>query len=186
MAHVTNIVVEEFGPCKIVGKPQKMRDMQQEIPRFWQTCFDDGSFDALREMKGYIPNELSDCYAGYMAGFDEIDLSFLYVAGIFMDASFIPPAGYASNEIPKSTVAKLQITGTEAELLAEAHPIALAAVKDAGKMADWFHFYECEVYTDARYFSPRKQGETILTIDYYLPVMEMPTPPERHSIVRKR
>lgn len=168
MSKLTKIEFVNYGPYKIVGKEIRT-PISPNIQKFWGQCFEEGMYDKLLAMKEYIPTDILDDYVGYFREYDGADESFTYVVGMFMNPDTPVPEGYVGYDIPETLIAKAWIQGEEVEIYNNAYFLITEAMQQNGYEVDWEQFYWCEVYTDARFGIPKSQGETCLTLDYYMP-----------------
>jgi AraC family transcriptional regulator len=171
MAKLTHIDFKPFGPYKVVGCAIRTRQMSNEIPMLWGRFFADGSFTALMELCKDENNltPLPDAYTGVMYHFKE-DGSMTYLAGITFSETVQVPDGFDSFDIPAGTIAEAWITGEEYEIYSQGHALAVAAIEHSGHAVAWDSFYQCEAYTDERFETPKKSGNAVVTLDYYIPV----------------
>lgn len=173
MAKLTNIDFKPFGPYKIIGRAVDTKLMSNDIAMLWGKFFADGSFHSLEELCKNKNNltELPDGVAGIMYNFREGG-SVRYLAGIIFSAAAEVPEGFDSFELPEGIIAESQITGEEYEIYSQGHELTVKAIENSSYTVDWNNFYQCEAYTDERFSYPKNSGETILTLDYYIPVLD--------------
>ena len=172
MAKLTNIEFKSFGPYKVIGRAVDTKLMSNDIAMTWGKFFADGSFHTLIELCKNKDNltELPDGVAGVMYNFRE-NGRIKYLTGIIFSAAAEVPEGFDCFELPAGIIAESQITGEEYEIYSQGHELTVGAVESNGYRVDWNNFYQCEVYTDERFSDPKNTGETILTLDYYIPVL---------------
>ena len=173
MAKLINIEFKSFGPYKVIGRAIDTKLMSNDIAMAWGKFFADGSFHSLVELCKNKENltDLPDGVAGVMYDFKEGG-SIRYLIGIIFSAAAEVPDGFDSFELPAGIIAESQITGEEYEIYSQGHELTVSAVKNNGYTVDWKNFYQCEVYTNERFSNPKKYGETIVTLDYYIPVLD--------------
>ncbi|ACZ06971.1 DNA-binding transcriptional regulator SoxS [Sebaldella termitidis] len=173
MAKLTNIGFKSFGPYRLIGRAVDTKLMSNDIAMLWGKFFADGSFHSLLDLCRNKENltELPDGVAGIMHNFGEGG-SIRYLAGIIFSSAAEVPEGFDSFELPAGIIAESQITGEEYEIYSQGHELTVSAIESSGYIIDRENFYQCEAYTDERFSNPKKDGETILTLDYYIPVLE--------------
>ena len=173
MAKLTNIGFRSFGPYRVIGRAADTKLMSNDIAMLWGKFFADGSFHSLLDLCRNKENltELPDGVAGIMYNFGEGG-SIRYLAGIIFSSSAEVPEGFDSFELPAGIIAESQITGEEYEVYSQGYELTAAAIESNGYIIDRENFYLCETYTDERFSNPKRDGETILTLDYYIPVLE--------------
>ena len=171
MARLTHVEFKSFGPYKVIGRAFNTKLMSNDIPMLWGKFFSDGSFETLLELCGEEDNltNLPDAVNGVMYNFKE-NGSMTYLVGIIFSVTTKVPEGFDSFDLPNSMIIETQITGEEYEIYAQGHDLTVDAVKSSDYTIDWENFYQCEVYTEDRFQIPKRGGETILTLDYYIPV----------------
>ena len=173
MAKLTNIGFRSFGSYRVIGRAADTKLMSNDIAMLWGKFFADGSFHSLLDLCRNKENltELPDGVAGIMYNFGEGG-SIRYLAGIIFSSSAEVPEGFDSFELPAGIIAESQITGEEYEVYSQGYELTAAAIESNGYIIDRENFYLCETYTDERFSNPKRDGETILTLDYYIPVLE--------------
>lgn len=173
MAELTQIIFENFGPCKAVGVAIRIKPLSQDIKNLWRQTMQDGTFDRLFALNPAMPPNFRECCVGYMTEYDVTDSSFVYLAGIFVPQDTLVPAEFTGFDIPAGMAAKAWIKGPEIEIYPQAHMLTENAARRHGYEPDYSRAYSCEVYTDARFSAPIMNGESIVVLDYYLPVRKI-------------
>ncbi|GKX30417.1 hypothetical protein SH1V18_28970 [Vallitalea longa] len=181
MATINRIEFAEFGPYKVIGKAIRTKHENfnpifpseyETIPSLWNRCYSDGTFEKLINMNEYCPAETPDGYEGYIRDFNNEDGTFTYLAGFFMKADTPVPPDYSSFEVPICTIAKVWIEGEEYDILTNAHKLSIEEINKHGYEIDWKNYFACEVYTEARYGIPKREGRKTLILDYYIPCIK--------------
>lgn len=171
MARINNIEFKKFPAYKVVGKSIATKMMSNDIPMLWGRFFSDGSYETLMELCKDESNKttLADAYTGIMYNFQE-DGKITYLVGLIFPSSVIVPDGFDCFTIPAGMIAESQITGEEYEIYSQGHELTVTAIENEGYKVDCENFFQCEVYTDERFNTPKNSGETVVTLDYYMPI----------------
>lgn len=167
MANVKHIEFKQIGPYKMVGKEIRTKAMTQDISRLWGSCFSDGTYDKLLQLKDYIPTDIEDDYIGYVRDIDNQNNTFTYVVGMFMMPDTPVPDGFCSYDIPACTIANSWVEGEEFDIFSNGPSLTADAIVEHGYQVDQENYFLCEVYTDLRYGIPKKKGEAYM-LDYYI------------------
>jgi AraC family transcriptional regulator len=172
-AGLTHIEFKPFGPYKVIGRSIDTKIMSNDIASMWGRFFADGSFQKLLELCKYKNNltPLPDAVAGVLYNFKE-EGRINYLVGVIFSASTEAPEGFDSFILPEGIIAEAHITGEEYEIYSQGHELTVASIEKNGYAVDWKNFYQCEVYTDERFQDLKRKGESILTLDYYIPVLD--------------
>ena len=146
--------------------------MSNDIPMMWGKFFTDGSFETLLKLckdknnLASLPNAVTGVAYNFPKGGH-----MTYLIGIIFSHLTEVPDGFDSFELPEGIIAEAHITGEEYEIYAQGHELIANYIKNSNYTLNWKNFYQCEVYTDERFQNLKRAGETILTLDYYIPVL---------------
>lgn len=163
---------QHFGPYKMVGKEIRSRFLSQEISQFWGRCFAEGVFETLFSLEAFVPEFSYDKYIGYVRDIDHNTGTFTYVIGLFMEVETPIPSGFVSYDIPACTLANVWIQGEEFDIYPNGPRLSRKEISDQGYEIDEENDFLCEVYTDERFEKPKKRGEEVVMLDYYLPCIK--------------
>lgn len=172
-AKLINISFKPFKAYKVVGRAIETRLMSNDIPMRWGRFFSDGSYSTLLELCKEEKNltTLPDAYTGVMYNFRE-DGKITYLVGITFAEEVEVPEGFDSFTIPAGMMAESWIEGEEYEIYSQGHELTVTAIESAGYTVDWERFFQCEVYTDERFDTPKKEGKSVVVLDYYIPIKQ--------------
>ncbi len=132
------------------------------LPAFWQQCFDDNTFATLEALGDAI---YDDAYVGYISNFDPATGNFSYICGMLMNPGTTAPEGFTARDIAPAKAAVAWIKGTIPDVFSAAHDFTMKAMEERGATPDgpWC----MELYNCPRFTQPDADGNVIL--DYYIP-----------------
>ena len=170
MAKVKKIIYKEVDARIMVGR--KSETNFNDCGKVWQEYFKSKEFewicnlpDEQRQCDDIDENEGIGCSYNFVD-----DMNFSVLMGDFVKMGTKIPEGLSYLEIPKGTVAQIQIEGnTLEEIIPSAYLLITEAVEQTGRRIDYDHFYWCDVYTCQGYCEPMRRGEKV-TLDYIIPI----------------
>ena len=116
MAKLLSAEFMGFGPYRAVGREIRTKAMSQDISALWVSCFSDGTYEKLLELKEYIvPEKLGDEYVSCVSEPDG-EGGFSYLVGMIMRDGTPVPEGFSFRDIPACTVIKTEIQGEEYDI----------------------------------------------------------------------
>ncbi len=172
MAKIIKCEVCELPEIYVIGKQITVNvpnsPEKNPIPKFWEECFSDGTFENLMDHKEYLFN---DAYVGWMSDYSEENGIFTYICGMLMRSDrMIQSDGYVSRKIDPVTVGIGWIQGRSTpDVCYAAYSLMEKALDESG--------YSCEnpawcmeLYNCPRFTQPDANGDIIL--DYCVPCIQ--------------